>query len=114
MADMDTGYRAMNRLLERTRDFTAVFAVNDLVAIGAMKALREHHLRVPEDVSVVGCDNIQFSSYMEPELATIRVPKAEMGKMAADMLCDIINGIPSEDVILTSEFRSGGTIGRRK
>lgn len=114
VADMDTGYRAMNRLLERTQDFTAVFAVNDLVAIGAMKALREHHLRVPEDVSVVGCDNIQFTSYMEPELATIQVPKAEMGKLAADMLCDIINGIPSNDVILTSEFRPGRTIGRRK
>lgn len=112
VADMDAGYHAMRQLLERTRDFTAVFAVNDLVAIGAMKALREQKLRVPEDVSVVGCDNIQFSSYMEPELATIRVPKTEMGRLAADMLCDIINGEPCEDVVLISEFQPGGTIGK--
>lgn len=111
VADMDAGYHAMNRLLGRTRDFTAVFAVNDLVAIGAMKALREQGLKVPRDVSVVGCDNIQFSSYMEPELATIRVPKAEMGRLAVDMLCDIINGAPCQDVILATEFQPGGTIG---
>ncbi len=85
VADMDAGYHAMSQLLGRTRDFTAVFAVNDLVAVGAMKALREQGLRVPEDVSVVGCDNIQFSSYMEPQLAAIRVPKAEMGRLAAGM-----------------------------
>lgn len=111
VADMDAGYHAMKELLGRTRDFTAVFAVNDLVAIGAMKALREQELRVPGDVSVVGCDNIQFSAYMQPELATIRVPKAEMGRLAADMLCDIINGIPCEDAILTAKFQPGGTIG---
>ncbi|MDO4330415.1 MAG: LacI family DNA-binding transcriptional regulator [Lachnospiraceae bacterium] len=114
VADMDAGYHAMKQLLERTRDFTAVFAVNDLVAIGAIKALREQGLRVPEDVSLVGCDNIQFSSYMEPTLATIRVPKAEMGKLAVDMLCDIINGSPCENIILTTEFQPGGTIGKRK
>lgn len=111
VADMDAGYHAMKQLLERGRDFTAVFAVNDLVAIGAMKALREQKLRVPEDVSVVGCDNIQFSSYMNPELATIRVPKAEMGRLAADMLCDIIGGAACENKILVSEFQPGGTIG---
>lgn len=114
VADMDAGYHAMKQLLEQTRDFTAVFAVNDLVAIGAIKALREQGLRVPEDVSLVGCDNIQFSSYMEPTLATIRVPKAEMGKLAVDMLCDIINGSPCENIILTTEFQPGGTIGKRK
>lgn len=113
VADMDAGYHAMNQLLERTRDFTAVFAVNDLVAVGALKALREQGLRVPEDVSVVGCDNIQFASYMDPPLATIRVPKAEMGRIAADMLCDIINGTPCEDTVLISEFQPGGTIGKR-
>ena len=113
VADMDAGYHAINQLLERTRDFSAVFAVNDLVAIGALKALREQGLRVPEDVSVVGCDNIQFASYMDPRLATIRVPKAEMGRSAADMLCDIINGMPCEDTILLSEFQPGGTIGKR-
>jgi len=114
VADMDAGYHAMKQLLERTRDFTAVFAVNDLVAIGAMKALREHGLRVPDDVSIVGCDNIQVASYMDPELATIRVPKAEMGRLAVDMLCDIINGAPCENRILTTEFQPGGTLGKRK
>lgn len=98
----------MKELLGRTRDFTAVFAVNDLVAIGAMKALREQGLRIPEDISVVGCDDIQFASYMEPALATIRIPKGEMGMLATDMLYDILNGNTCEDTVLSRwPFRQG-------
>lgn len=112
IADLDTGYQAMNRLLDRKVRFSAVFAVNDLVAIGAMKALREKKLRVPEDISVVGCDNIAFASYMNPGLATISVPKAEMGKIAADMLAAVLNGKACEDRMLESAFLDGETIGR--
>ncbi|MDO5407032.1 MAG: LacI family DNA-binding transcriptional regulator [Eubacteriales bacterium] len=112
IADLDTGYEAMNKLLARKVPFTAVYAVNDLVAIGAMKALREKHIRVPEDVSIVGCDDIPFASYVDPQLATISVPKAEMGREAAKLLGQILDGKPGEDRILESTFKDGGTIGR--
>ena len=111
IADLDTGFQAMNQLLERSTDVDAVFAVNDLVAIGAMKALRQRGIRVPEDISVAGCDDIPFASYVEPVLATINVPKAEMGKLAAEMLCDILNNRPCEDHYLKTTFKAGASIG---
>ena len=111
IADLDTGFQAMNQLLERGTDVDAVFAVNDLVAIGAMKALRQRGIRVPEDISVAGCDDIPFASYVEPVLATINVPKAEMGKLAAEMLCDILNNRPCEDHYLKTTFKAGASIG---
>ncbi len=109
--DMDTGFEAMNQLLDKKVEVDAVFAVNDLVAIGAMKALRKRGVNVPDDISVVGCDDISFASYMEPELATIVVPKARMGKLAIDMLCDILDGKSCDDQILKTSFKLGATIG---
>jgi LacI family transcriptional regulator len=71
----------------RTR-FTAVFAANDLSAIGAMTALREHGLQVPGDVSVVGFDDIHVASYTSPKLTTVRQPIYDMGRAAAKLLID--------------------------
>lgn len=111
IADLDAGYKAMNGLLDKGAVFSAIFAVNDLVAIGAMKALRERNIRVPRDIALVGCDDIPFASYVEPSLATISVPKAEMGRQATEMLSDILKGQPCEDRILETSFKNGGTIG---
>jgi len=61
---------------------TAVICVNDMMAIGVMKALREKGLRVPEDVSVTGFDNIRLAEYCEPSLTTVHIPRDEIGKMA--------------------------------
>lgn len=113
IADLDMGVRAMNTLLDRTTEFDAVFAVNDLAAIGAVKAIRERGLCVPEDISVVGCDNIPFASYVEPELATIVVPKAEIGKKAVEMLHAVIEGRPCEDCFYKTVFKPGPSIGNR-
>jgi DNA-binding LacI/PurR family transcriptional regulator len=60
---------------------------------------------------VAGCDDIPFASYVEPVLATINVPKAEMGKLAAEMLCDILNNRPCEDHYLKTTFKAGASIG---
>lgn len=84
----DGGYRGVEELLARKRVFTALFAANDLTAIGAMTALRERGLRVPEDVSVVGFDDIHLASYISPKLATVRQPAYEMGRRAARLLID--------------------------
>lgn len=66
------------------------FADNDLIAVGAMRALKTKGYRIPEDIAIVGFDNITFSSIVEPSLTTIHVPKQEMGRMAAERLIDLI------------------------
>jgi len=88
----DTGYEAAKRLLARGASFTALFSFNDISAFGAIRALREAGLRVPEDVSVVGFDDIWEASYHIPPLTTIRQPLEEMGRLAASMLLERIQG----------------------
>jgi LacI family transcriptional regulator len=84
----DGGYRGIQELLRMRTRFTAVFAANDLSAIGAMTALREHGLQVPGDVSVVGFDDIHVASYTSPKLTTVRQPIYDMGRAAAKLLID--------------------------
>lgn len=79
----DAGQLAMRRLLDRERDFTAVFAANDQSAAGALRALREGGVRVPDDVSVVGFDDTLPARYLVPSLTTVRQPLQEMGQAAA-------------------------------
>lgn len=86
----EIGYKPMRALLERTRDFTAVFCFNDIAAIGAMRALKESGLSVPDDVSVVGFDDILSAAYCTPALTTVRQPLAEMGRRGAQVLLERI------------------------
>lgn len=81
----DGGELATQRLLAADAGFTAMFAANDLMAIGAYAALRRAHLRVPDDVSVVGFDDIPMAKDITPALTTIRVPLQEMGAAAIDV-----------------------------
>jgi DNA-binding LacI/PurR family transcriptional regulator len=85
------GYDVTAQLLEKGAPFTALFAFNDISAIGAIRALREKGLRVPEDVSVVGFDDIQSAAFQNPGLTTIRQPLREMGIKAASTLLGRIN-----------------------
>ena len=82
----EPGYLATQRLLATRAQFTAVFAFNDMAAIGAMRALREAGRRIPQDVSVVGFDDIRSAAYQHPALTTVRQPLRRMGELAADML----------------------------
>jgi len=82
----EIGYKPMQALLERTRDFTAVFCFNDISAIGAIRALKDAGLTVPGDVSVVGFDDIQSAAYSTPSLTTVFQPLLEMGKRGAQIL----------------------------
>jgi DNA-binding LacI/PurR family transcriptional regulator len=79
----DLGYRVTQKFLAKRLVFSALFAFNDISAIGAIRALREHGLRVPEDVSVMGFDDIQSAAFQNPSLTTIRQPLRKMGTMAA-------------------------------
>lgn len=90
---VESGYYAMLNILERTENKpTAVFTGNDHMAIGAIKALKEKDLRIPEDVAVIGYDDIEFAKYVSPSLTTIRVNQYNMGKLAATMVIDLIEG----------------------
>jgi LacI family transcriptional regulator len=86
----EIGYVPMKKLLDRTREFTAVFCFNDIAAIGAIRALIEAGLRVPADVSVVGFDDIQSAAFCTPSLTTVRQPLNEMGKRGARILLERI------------------------
>ncbi len=80
------GYQATKQILAAHKRFTALFAFNDISAMGAIRALREAGLRVPDDVSVVGFDDIQSAAYQNPALTTVRQPLREMGRIAAEIL----------------------------
>lgn len=89
---VEGGYVATLKLLSIDNPPTAIFAYNDLVALGAMKAIREKNLLVSKDISVVGYDDIFLSAYLDPPLTTVSQPKYMMGKLAADLLFRLING----------------------
>jgi len=80
------GFKATKRLLAAKKPFTALFAFNDISAMGAIRAFREAGLRVPEDISVVGFDDIQSAAYQNPGLTTVRQPLREMGRIAAEIV----------------------------
>ena len=83
------GRRAAAR---RCRPPTAIFAFNDNMAIGAMQAARARGLRVPEDLSIVGFDDIELAAIVTPALTTVRQPLAEMGRMAVSLLTRLLDG----------------------
>lgn len=87
----ELGFRAMQKILMTKQPFTALFAFNDVSAIGAMRALSESGLRIPGDVSVVGFDDIQSATFQNPALTTVRQPLREMGILAAKTLLSVIN-----------------------
>ena len=88
----EMGFGPVNELVNRGADFTALVCYNDVSAFGAIRALVDHGLRVPEDVSVVGFDDIQGAAYHNPSLTTIRQPLQQMGVVAARILLQRIRG----------------------
>jgi DNA-binding LacI/PurR family transcriptional regulator len=96
----EEGYAAARELLARGGAFDAVFAASDLIAIGAMRALAEAGLRVPEDIAVVGFDDIPVAELFEPELTTIAQPVHELGAAAARLLLQRLRGQAAESCVL--------------
>lgn len=92
---LEAGERAMAGLLRLEDRPTAVFCTNDTVAAGAMKAVIRAGLRIPEDAAIVGFDDSTVSHIVEPELTTVRIDMDRMGRLAAEKLFDLIEGIPS-------------------
>lgn len=89
---LENGYRTTKKLLESKVPFTALYAVSDTLAIGAMRALFDEGLKVPDDISVVGYDGIEMAGYVNPRLTTIKQPVEEIAKATIKLLFDIIAG----------------------
>ncbi|MBW1708444.1 MAG: LacI family DNA-binding transcriptional regulator [Deltaproteobacteria bacterium] len=86
------GKEAMQRLLSLPDPPTAVFAASDVLAMGALTAVKENGLRVPQDISIAGFDDLDFTAYLDPPLTTVRIPAFEMGQLAVKMLFEMIDG----------------------
>ena len=88
-----SGLMAVEHLIERGRRFTAIFAANDQMALGAAHALRRRRMRVPDDVSLVGFDDLPTSLYMNPPLSTVHQPAHEIGRLAARAVVALLRGV---------------------
>ncbi|MBN2123260.1 MAG: LacI family DNA-binding transcriptional regulator [Deltaproteobacteria bacterium] len=89
---LEDGKQAMVQLLSLPERPTAVFAASDMLALGAMAGAKERGLRIPDDISVAGFDDIDFAAYWDPPLTTVRVPASEMGEIAVTSLIKMIEG----------------------
>ncbi|WP_054026759.1 LacI family DNA-binding transcriptional regulator [Bacillus sp. FJAT-28004] len=88
----NSGYEAMNQMLQQNSRPTACFIGSDPMAVGALRALHEHGLRVPEDMAIVGFDDIEISAFLNPPLTTVRAHTEHMGRMAVQLLLERIEG----------------------
>ncbi|WP_428244260.1 LacI family DNA-binding transcriptional regulator [Gynuella sp.] len=89
--DEQGGYEATKRLIHSGQSFSALFAYSDQMAVGAINALDDHHLKVPEDVSVIGFDDVDMAKYLRPSLTTIHYPINAMGARAALRVLSMID-----------------------
>jgi len=105
--DSRSGYEAGTRLLRMLPRPTAILACNDMMALGVLHALHERGLRCPEDVSLVGFDNLEFCEYTNPALTSVYQPGYQMGAAAAHLLIERINGLPDppKRVVLETELK---------
>jgi LacI family transcriptional regulator len=113
------GYPFAKQLLARKRPFTALFAYNDISAIGAIRAFQEQGLRVPHDVSVLGFDDIPGAAFHTPSLTTVQQPLNRMGEVAAQVLLERIQdkkeypadiAIEPELVVRESTAKANGSL----
>jgi len=98
---VEGGYGAALRLFGFAKRPTAIFAYNDLVALGVLRAAREKDLSIPLDVSVIGYDDIFLCPYLDPPLTTVNQPKYAMGRIAIDLLLRLIRGEKIQNNVVT-------------
>lgn len=101
-----SGLNSAKQFCTMTERPTAVFCLNDEMAIGAIQTFKSHGLKVPEDISVTGFDDISYARYCDPSLTTVAQPAEEMGKLGMDMLLRLIEGqeLAQEENVLPAEF----------
>ena len=100
--ERDIAYEAMNEFLanDKRAAFDAVFTGDDDAAIGVLKSLHEHGIRIPEDVAVIGFDDLGFAPFLHPPLTTVRAPTESVGQIATERLFGLLENHPSDEVII--------------
>jgi len=98
--DQAKAYRSMHKLIQDGVDFDAVFSGDDDASIGVYRALKEANRIIPDDVAVVGFDDVEFSGYISPPLTTIRAPIEEVGREAVRQMLNLLNGEPPQGLVL--------------
>jgi len=113
---MDGGLKAVRKILKEKELPTAVICSNDLTAIGVMKGLRLAGIKVPEDVSVIGLDNIALTKIVSPMLTTIEIERYRIGKTAMEFLLKRIKekDLPRQTVILKTKLIVRGSTSKAK
>lgn len=103
---LENGVKFVEELLAKKINFTAIFAGNDMIAVGALKTLKKQGIKVPDCLEVIGFDNIDLSSLIEPSLSTVAQPTYEMGFLGAEMLIDLIEGkkVKNNRILLKPEL----------
>ena len=111
-----SGYAAASRLISLSSQPTAIFACNDMMAIGALRAINETGIHVPEDISVVGFDDIALATFTYPSLTTVAQPSYEMGMRAAELLLNRLRnpGSPTRRELLSPSLVVRDSCGSRK
>ena len=100
--DRQNGYKSAQKLFEKNKDITAVFCCNDAMAIGVMRYLKDNGYKLPEEVSLIGFDDVETDLMLEPSLTTIRVPKIELGAEALRLMVDFLKNkksIPKKIIV---------------
>ena len=109
--DIRDAYDAVCKKLRQGAEFTALFAIADSMAIGAMRALRDEGRAVPQDCSVIAIDGLELSAYIEPPLTTLCQPMEEMGQRSAQILLGLIHGHGAHCCeVLPTQLRQGGSV----
>lgn len=108
-----SAYEAAVALFHKCKGMTAVFAMSDIIAVGAVRAFLDMGKRVPEDISVLGFDGIELAEYSNPRIATFAQPLHQISSLSVRMLVNMIeNDAEASHVTLRAQFRSGGSLGR--
>lgn len=111
----ESGYKVMGELLSKKNSLpSAIFIASDNMAFGAMTAIEEYGLSIPEDIAIIGCDDIEISRYINQPLTTMRQDKQRIGRLAAHMLKDLDEGVMnSSSVMIDSELIIRSTCGQK-
>lgn len=113
--NIETGYNKATTLIQRNKEITALACGNDMIALGAFRALREYGMRIPQDVSLLGFDDVYLSTTMEPRLTTVRQPAYELGIASVSMILQEMTsreeGVPS--VCFTPNLIERDTVQKR-
>ncbi len=107
---LSSAYRATTTLIKQNANFTAVFALSDTVALGAIKALGDAGRKVPEDVSVVGFDGLEIAQYLQPPLTTIRQPTDLIAEKSVALMMRALKDGEFEQIFVEAEVLGGGTV----